>query len=232
MNETKISQFIKDSFKRLISIKTLSNIIHKIHIIFYLHMKKKYESTMIGGFDHLNKSRTVAIDECLIGHNKNGEQTWLIGGIETKEKRMRLILSKVRNSLKLEEFVNQNIYEGTRFTHDGWNGYVFLNNNISFTHEEHLHGGGDFGYGTASTSYIEGLWNFIKKMFIRIYYIMPRFHLLLYLREIEFRINVSKGDFDNTKNILKDIFNEIYILNKYDFSNDILEEEEKILYLN
>ena len=63
---------------------------------------------MIGGFDHLYKSRTVAIDECLIGHTKNGEQIWLIGGIETKEKRMCLILSKVRNAAKLQELVNLN----------------------------------------------------------------------------------------------------------------------------
>ena len=51
---------------------------------------------MIGGLDHLNKSRTVAIDECLIGIKKNGEQISLIDGIETKEKRMLLILSKVK----------------------------------------------------------------------------------------------------------------------------------------
>ena len=56
-------------------------------------MKKKYDTTLIGGLDHLNKSRTVAIDECLIGHNKNGEHIWLIGGIETIEKRIRMILS-------------------------------------------------------------------------------------------------------------------------------------------
>ena len=228
-NATKIIELIKDKFQKIISIKTITKILHKIRIIIYLHMKKKYESTLIGGFNHLNKSRIVAIDECLIGHNKNGEQIWLIGGIETKEKRMRLMLSKVRNAVTLEKFVNENFYEGTHFTHDGWNGYIFLDNNISFTHEEHLHGGGDFGYGSYSTSHIEGLWNYIKKIFIRIYYIMPRFHLLLYLREIEFRINISQGDFNNTKKILKEILYEIYILNKYEFSDDILEEEEIIL---
>ena len=58
---------------------------------------------------------------------------------------------------------------------------------------------------------------------------MPRFHLPLYLREIEFRINISQGDFNNTKKILKEILYEIYILNKYEFSDDILEEEEIIL---
>lgn len=192
-------------------------------------MKKKYATTMIGGLDHLNKSRTVAIDECLIGHNKNGEQIWLIGGIETIDKRIRMILSKERNSVKLADFVYSNFYEGTHFTHDGWAGYAFLTNNISFTAEEHIHGGRDFGYGPASTSYIESLWNYIKKLFIRIYFIMPRFHLILYLREIEFRINVAKLNYDNIKIILKDIFEEIYNLNKFDFSDIIIEEEEILL---
>ena len=59
---------------------------------------------------------------------------------------------------------------------------------------------------------------------------LPRFHLVLYLREIEFRINVSKGDYDNTKRILKDIFIEIYNLNQFEFSNVNI-EEEKILLL-
>lgn len=69
-------------------------------------------------------------------------------------------------------------------------------------------------------------------MFIRIYYIMLRFHLILYLREImeiEFRINVAKQDYNNIKRILKDIFEEIYNLNKFDFSDIIIEEEEILL---
>ena len=96
-NATKISDLIKVSFKKIISVKAISKMLLKIRIILFLHMKRIYESTLIGGFDHLNKYRNVAI-ECLIGHNKNGEQIWIIGGIETKEKRMRLILSKERNS--------------------------------------------------------------------------------------------------------------------------------------
>ena len=89
--------------------------------------------------------------------------------METKEKRILLALSIERNFLKLEKFANQNFYLGTHFTHDGWNGYAFLNNNIDFIHEEHLYGGGDLGYGNNSTSYIEGLWNLIKKIFNLIY---------------------------------------------------------------
>ena len=61
INASKISQYIKNSLKKYISVKTLSNIIHKISIILFLPIKK-YESTMFGGFDYLNKSKTVTID--------------------------------------------------------------------------------------------------------------------------------------------------------------------------
>lgn len=69
-------------------------------------IKKKYDTTLIGGLNHLNKSRMVAIDECLIGHNKNGEQIWIIDDIKIKDKKIRMILSKERNSVILPEFVN------------------------------------------------------------------------------------------------------------------------------
>ena len=39
-NATKITNLIKDSFKKIISVKTISKILHKILRIFYLHMKK------------------------------------------------------------------------------------------------------------------------------------------------------------------------------------------------
>ena len=39
-NAKKITNLIKDSFKKIISVKTISKILHKILRIFYLHMKK------------------------------------------------------------------------------------------------------------------------------------------------------------------------------------------------
>ena len=79
---------------------------------------------------------------------------------------MRLEILKQRTSQNLEIFVNNNFMEGTHFTHDGWAGYNFLNDNINFSHESHFHGGGDFGFGYCSTSYIENMWAFLKKIFI------------------------------------------------------------------
>ena len=118
---------------------------------------------MIGGFDNLNKRIIVAIEETLLIHNSNGEQVWCIGGIETKNKRIRLQLIKQRNTAAISNFVYSNFLEGTHFVHDTWIGYNFLNNNINYTHEIHVHGGGDFGIGYHSTSHIENYWARLKK---------------------------------------------------------------------
>ena len=60
-----------------------------------------------------------------------------------QEKKIRLVITKVRNIPALENFVYENFKEGTHFTHDGWTGYNFLNNNINYTHEAHNHANGD-----------------------------------------------------------------------------------------
>lgn len=86
-------------------------------------MEIKYINSLIGGFDDKGYSKIVALDESLFVHNELGEQIWAIGGIETKYRRIRLMLSKSPNSAIMENFVNENFLEGTHFTHDGWAGY-------------------------------------------------------------------------------------------------------------
>lgn len=120
-------------------------------------MEIKYSKTLIGGFDDKGYSKLVALDESLFVHNEAGEQIWVIGGIETKYSRIRLMLSNSRNTTILENFVNENFLEGTHFIHDGWAGYRFLSNNINYTHEIHHHGGGDFGLGEHSTAHLENM---------------------------------------------------------------------------
>jgi len=106
----------------------------------------------------------------------------------------------------------------------------FLNNNVYYTPETHVHGGGDFGYSFHSTSYIEGLWAEIKKLMMKIYGIIPMNNFIYYLREIEMRILIK--NFNDTKKIetfkymMKIVYdkckfkfsskNEIEDLNKYD----------------
>lgn len=51
------------------------------------YMKDKYINNKIGGPPDINK--IVAIDETLIIH-QNGFQKWLVGGIETRSRKLRL----------------------------------------------------------------------------------------------------------------------------------------------
>ena len=150
---------------------------------YFTHMKIKYNSTLIGGFDEEGNAKVVSLDESLFVHNSLGEQIWVLGGIETKFRRIRLGITKIRNSLELENFVNENFLEGTHFTHDGWAGYSFLNNNMNYSHEVHNHLGGQFAHCYNSTAHIENLWANFKGIMTSIYDIMPQKYLHLFLRE-------------------------------------------------
>ena len=85
-----------------------------------------------------------------------------VAGLETKFRRMRMEIIKIRNSTNLEIFVNNNFKECAHFIHDVWGGYTF-NDNMNFAHEKDNHGGRDFRYGYHSSSHIENIWAFIKK---------------------------------------------------------------------
>lgn len=104
-------------------------------------MEDKCNTTLIGGLNCLNYPINVAIDETLLLHNSAKEQIWIIGGIETKTRKVRLILAKDKSRNAIESFVNNNFQYGTHFIPDDWPSYNFLNKNINFIHERHIHGG-------------------------------------------------------------------------------------------
>ena len=172
---------------------------------------------MIGGFDHLNRPRVVAIDESLIIHNEKGEQIWLLGGIETKERRVRLLFTKNRSAAIIEKFVYENFLERTHFVHDAWPAYTnIFDNNINYTHETYVHQASHFGIGSHSTADIENYWAQLKKLIIRIYGIIPKKNYTLLVKEMEFRINISTKNIDEQKEILKNIFKNILEYNNYE----------------
>ena len=190
--------------------------------LFFIHYKLEYNKTLIGGFDNEGESKIVAIDESLFIHDNNGEEIWVLGGIETEEKKIRLAITKVRNIPTLENFVYENFKEGTHFTHDGWAGYNFLDNNINYTHERHNHGAVDFGFGAHSTSHIESLWSYLKEIITKIYGITPQKNFILFLKETELRYNLRDKSKDEIFNLLKVYFNDIYTYNKFVIkSNDM-----------
>ena len=97
----------------------------------------------------------------------------MIGAINNKTKNFGLETVFTRNSDILKKFVYKYIEKGNTIVSDGWAGYNFLNNNQDYNHIVHIHGGGDFGFGITSTSYIEGLWINIKSKIKSIYHIIP-----------------------------------------------------------
>ena len=97
-------------------------------------MKIKYNKTLIGGFNDLGEPLIVTLDESLFVHN----ETWVFGGIETKYRKLRLSITKIRSAAALENFIYENFKEGIHFTHDGWAEYSFLDNNINYNCKFHF----------------------------------------------------------------------------------------------
>lgn len=223
LNARKITNKLQNEYNNKIHPYKIEKLLKSFRLLIYNHLKKKYATTLIGGFNELNSPKIVAIDESLLIHNSQNDQIWMLGGIETAGRRIRLSLSKTRTSEALSEFVYSNFFEGTHFVHDSWLGYNFFNNNLNYTHEVHVHGGGDFGNGLHSTSHIENYWAQFKKLLARIYGMIPKKNYVLYFREIEFRINMSYKNIEQKKIILKDIFKNLYLENQYSFDevNDL-----------
>ena len=91
-----------------------------------------------------------------------------------------------------------------------------LNNNLNYTHEIHQHGGGDFGEGSHSTSHFENYWAQFKKLITRIYGTKPKKNYVLFVKELEFHINLGYKSKNEATELLKLIYKKIYDLNKYD----------------
>lgn len=81
-------------------------------------------------------------------------------------------------------------------------------------HQAHL-----FGIGNHSTAHIENYWAQFKKLMIRIYGLFPKKNYTLYIKEIEFRINMSTKNIEEQKEIVKTIFKNIFELTKYGMEN-------------
>ena len=64
------------------------------------YMKHKYRTTQIGGDPDSHK--IVYIDECLILHDNNNNQIWLVWAIESRSKKLRLDVINIRKKKILE----------------------------------------------------------------------------------------------------------------------------------
>ena len=189
LNAIKFTKAIKEKYNKIIKEIHIQKILEFIRKIIYVYMKNKYNTTLIGGFDNEGNQKIAAIDESLFVHEGN-LQIWVIGGIETKYRRIRREITLNRIAQTIEEFIYNNFKEGVHFTHDGWTRYNFLKNNINYSHESHNHERSDFGEGYHSTSHIESLWAYLKKILTTLYSILPGSYFKLFLREAELRYNI------------------------------------------
>ena len=74
----------------------------------------------------------------------------------------------------METFIKKYIPLGNTIINDWFSSYNFLVQFWSgYNYIKHLHGGGDFGLGLQSTSYIESLWSQIKGIIKSSYYSIP-----------------------------------------------------------
>ena len=122
---------IKPYYKTILKIlKTISQVIAE-------YLKYKYKSVQIG--DDPNEDITVALDETLITHcGGTSLARWYYN---TRNKNIRLDILPSRDANTLKILVKNHIIPGTNITHDGWAGYLFLDDDDSvWTHESHNHG--------------------------------------------------------------------------------------------
>ena len=110
-----------------------------------------------------------------------------------------------------------------------WAGYNWLRNDINYSHSTHWQDHDDFGYGLDSTSHIESIQGNLQITKKMLYYSIPNNNSILFLRESEFRRDISglsnNDKWIEFKNVLNYI-NDIDIKNLYfiDYLNNFTEK--------
>ena len=215
-NAKQLQHMISLKYKKIPSYVTILKILQNIRYVIADFMKDKYRRYQIGGPPE--KKKIVAIDECLMTHD-HGQLQWIVGAVETDTYKKRFDIIPVRNQSNLEIFVKNHIEPGTIIVSDGWSGYRFLDNADTsvWEHKVFNHGAGNFGLGQYSTSHIEHTWNHIKQEIRQIYGSIPNQNFVYFLREAEFRLNISKLTNEDKLKIFRNILKNVYNLNNYDF---------------
>ena len=155
------------------------------------YLKNEYSLHQIGGGPSLEKNSII--DESQFLHDDSGRQIWVVRAIDKEDKDLRLDIINGRTQANLKTFVVNHIAPGTHLVHDGWVSYTFLDSEDSvYTDEEHNHGAGNFGEDLNSTSYLEGVWSWIKSEIKFLYRIMPHNRYIYSIKESEYKYILSK----------------------------------------
>ena len=220
-NVKRTKQYLENEKHRTISSNVLNKIYKELRTIIYDYMRIVYASEI---FAPKNAHSFFAVDECLFSH-KNGRQIWILGAINTQTKEFRLEATLDRSEATLKKFIMKYIEEGNTIITDGWAGYNFLNNNSSYNHITHIHGGGDFGFGIQSTSHIESLWAIIKAKIKATYKVIPNVNLMKFLKEAEFKYILKDKSVEEKISSIFESFQLIQNLSDVDFGRNEFYED-------
>ncbi len=144
-------------------------------------------------------SGLVQIDESYFGRLKSKQpQTIVVGAIEPDTRRIALRITNSRSQTALEQFVLDQINEGTLVVSDKWYAYEEIHL-LGYNHESWNHSNGQF----AGTNQIEGLWSSIKRYLKRLYGCIPTNNLQQILNEFMARHN-RPSLFDSPTNYLQE----------------------------
>ncbi len=154
--------------------------------------------------DHLPDSSAVIlkglvqIDESYFGKQRSKQpQTIVVGAIEQGSQNVMLRITNTRSQEALEQFVQDNIQQGTLVISDKWYGYQELPL-LGYSHESWNHSIGQF----SATNQIEGLWGCIKRYLRKLYGCIPTRNLQSILNEWMARQN-RPSLFASPENYLK-----------------------------
>ena len=125
--------------------------------------------------------------------------------IKNTTKKFHIVGSYDRDSRTLSNIIKKYVEIGNTIISDGRSGYNFLDSAESgYSHIEHIHHEGNFGYLLQSTSLIEAIWSIIKGKIKTVYHVIPKFLLMRFMKEIEYRYKIRNlKDFDKIKDILE-----------------------------
>lgn len=121
----------------------------------------------------------VQIDESYFGKQRSRQpQTIVTGAIEPDTRKVMLRITNTRSQEALEQFVQDNVRQGTLVASDKWYAYQELPL-LGYDHEAWNHSNGQF----AGTNQIEGLWSSLKRYLRKLYGCVPTRQLHLILNE-------------------------------------------------
>ena len=147
-----------------------------------------YYSEPIG---EANGGGFYSVDESLFNHI-NDSQVWCLGIINYESKVFGIEAALNRSEETLKKFIFKFVPSGNTIISDGWAGYRLLDlDNSGYHHVITNHTFGNFGYGIQSSSHIEAIWNILKSKIKSTYYVIPQKNMLHFIREAEFKLNIT-----------------------------------------